>query len=46
LGFWPFERFAWLLAFCFRGLFALEYWEEDFTLGFLLWEALGREKKY
>jgi tellurite resistance protein TehA-like permease len=33
-----------LFAFCFVGLFAFEYWEEDFTLGLLVWEAFGREK--
>jgi hypothetical protein len=43
---WAFGLFAWLLAFCFGGLFAFEYWEEAFTLGLLLWEAFGREKNY
>jgi hypothetical protein len=27
-------------------LFALEYWEEAFTLGLLVWEAFGKEKNY
>jgi hypothetical protein len=51
LGFLPFGAllwacglFAWLLDFCFGGLFAFEYWEEAFTLGLLVWEAFGREK--
>jgi hypothetical protein len=43
---WAFGLFAWLLAFCFGGLFAFEYWEEAFTLGHLVWEAFGREKNY
>jgi hypothetical protein len=43
---WAFGLFAWLLAFCFGGLFAFEYWEEAFTLGLLLWDSLGREKNY
>jgi hypothetical protein len=41
-----FGFFAWLLAFCFGGLFAFEYWEEAFSLGLLVWEVFGREKSY
>jgi hypothetical protein len=41
-----FGLFAWLLAFCFGGLFAFEHWEETFILGLLVWEAFGREKNY
>jgi hypothetical protein len=44
--FWAFGLFAWLLAFGFGGLFAFEYGEEVFTLGFLVWDAFGREKNY
>jgi hypothetical protein len=40
-GFWTF-----CLAFGFGGHFAFEYWEETFTLGLLVWEALRREKNY
>jgi hypothetical protein len=43
---WAFGVFAWLLVFCFAGLFAFEYWEEAFTLGLLVWEAFEREKNY
>jgi hypothetical protein len=46
LGFWAFRLFAWLLTFCFGGLFAFEYWEEAFTLGLLVWEAFESEKNY
>jgi hypothetical protein len=35
-----------LLAFCSGGLFPFEYWEEVFTLGFLVWKGFGREKNY
>jgi hypothetical protein len=33
---WAFRLFTWLLAFCFGGLFAFEYWEEAFTLDLLV----------
>jgi hypothetical protein len=41
---WDFGLFAWLLAFCFGGLFAFEYWEEAIILGLLVWKAFGRAK--
>jgi hypothetical protein len=44
LGFWDFGLCS--LAFCFGGLFSFECWEEAFTLGFFVWEAVGREKNY
>jgi hypothetical protein len=40
---WDIGLFAWFLAFCFGGDFIFEYWEEDFTLGLLVWEAFGKE---
>jgi hypothetical protein len=43
---WAFGLFAWLLAFYFGGFLPLNYWEEAFTLGLLVWEAFGREKNY
>jgi hypothetical protein len=43
-AFWGFTLAFGLFAL--GGFFVFEYWEEDFTLGFLVWEAFGREKNY
>jgi hypothetical protein len=45
LDFWTFcLAFGFLLWW--EVLFAFEHWEEAFILGFLVWEAFGREKNY